>query len=165
MELDFSPETLPVLDRYLIIAREALAERTELEPLLVRAAGAYFGEVVRRVIEGFWRNASADTHHWHLCARHAFLSFNPAGMMAEALAPDSAGPPSELWIATEDRELVAQRLEALPRVSEEEYVLPSTRLEVIEFAHEALRARMRAEGIDDVLFEPDDYADMAPSRR
>src|SRR5262245_48959173 len=79
-ELDFTAETLSVLDHYVSTVAPTLGERPELGPLLARATGAYFGEVIRTVIPGFWRIPSANVHDWQLCCRHAFLWVNPVGI-------------------------------------------------------------------------------------
>jgi hypothetical protein len=52
VELDYEVETLPVLDEYLRIAAAGLADRPQAEPLVTRAVAAYFGEVVRRRMDG-----------------------------------------------------------------------------------------------------------------
>jgi hypothetical protein len=159
IELDYTPETLSVLDHYLAGARQSITERPELEPLIARSVGAYFGELVRRKQPSFWSLPTADAHDWRLCAREVFLAFNPIGVAYDALADgvEHDGPSSELRTAPEDRDVVAQRLEELPEVVESEYYLLSTRLEVIEAAALALRLDMQKSGVDDVRFEESDY--------
>jgi hypothetical protein len=161
IELDYTQDTLSVLDHYLAGARESIAERPDLEPLIARSAGAYFGELVRRTLPSFWSLPTADIHDWRLCAKRVFLAFNPIGVAYDALADgvDHDGPSSELRVAPEEREVVAQRLEELPEVPESEYYLLSTRLEVIEAAAMALRLEMQKGGVDDVSFEESDYDD------
>jgi hypothetical protein len=51
--LDYTPETLPVLDHYL---REVPADQEETVTLVAATAGAYFGEVARRLVDGEWRD-------------------------------------------------------------------------------------------------------------
>ncbi|HEX6245463.1 MAG TPA: DUF6278 family protein, partial [Polyangiales bacterium] len=46
LELDYTPDTLPLLDHYLQSAQDVSKE--EVLSLVAPAAGAYFGEVVRR---------------------------------------------------------------------------------------------------------------------
>src|SRR5438132_977199 len=59
-----------------------------------------------------------------------------------------------------DREAVVDRLADLPPVSDDEYYAPSTRIEVIDIAVEAIRARRMAAGEDaDDALTPDDYDD------
>ncbi len=158
---DFTPETLPLVDHYLGMVRESTEERPELLPLLARAVGAYFGEVVRRLLPSFWIIPSADAHEWRLCAVPVFLSLNPVGVAYDALHGTSEhdGPSSQLRLAPEEREVVDRRIAELPPVSEAEYFLLSTRIEVIEIAAEALRAQMLEGGSAGVEFDESDYAE------
>jgi hypothetical protein len=68
VELDYTPETLPVLDQYLSMARADMAERPELTPLVIRAAGAYFGRMVADLCGGFWLGAVAGVERGRVCA-------------------------------------------------------------------------------------------------
>ncbi len=159
VELDFSPETLPVLDHYVSIARSSIQDRPELLPLLARAVGSYFGEVFRASIGGFWRLPSANVVDWSVCARTVFLWFNPIGVAFDALAggPDHDGPRSQLHVAAGYRGAVDSRLAGLPEVADDEFVTLSTRFEVIDFAVDALRTAMRAEGYEDTEYSLGDY--------
>lgn len=158
VELDHEPETLPVLDQYLVMAKGAIADRPEIEPLVTQAVAAYFGEVVRRRIESFWRRRG-EPAEWDLCGRRALLSITPRGMVCDALAQrsDRPGPSSELVLAPDDQAIAEARLALLPEVSEEEYYLLSTRLEVLEVVYEALRDQMKREGRESIVFEESDY--------
>lgn len=157
---DYSPETLPLVDHYLDLVRDSIQERPELLPLIARAVGAYFGEVVRREVPGFWSIPSADAHEWRLCARPVFFSLNPIGVAYDSIHGTSEhdGPSSQLKLAPEEREVVDRRIAELPQVREEEYFLLSTRLEVIEIAADALRSQMLEGGQAGVQFDEDDYA-------
>jgi hypothetical protein len=159
VELDYTPETLPVLDQYLSVARAGMAERPELAPLVTRAAGAYFGRMIADLLDGFWLHADADVDRWRVCASPVFLAVNPAGIVAEALAGDSdATPNGKLLLAREDEALVARRLEAAPPLPEDEYFLLSTRLEALELALEALSTDQG--GLGTATFTAEDYADL-----
>ena len=59
IELDFTPETLPILDHYLRV--KAASPSPEVRDLLVPPLGAYFGEVVRRSMQGV---------RWHAPEEH-----------------------------------------------------------------------------------------------
>ncbi len=48
IDLDFTPDTLPLLDHHLKSARNEASESEDLRDLLASSAGGYFGEVVRR---------------------------------------------------------------------------------------------------------------------
>lgn len=158
-ELDFSPETLPLLDHYLSEARPALASKPELAELTAHAAGAYFGEVVRRQIRGFWRTPSASLHDFQVCSSVAFVAVNPFGVAYDALfgGPDHGGPRSNLRLAPEDHSYVAARLATVPEVPEDQFYLLTTRIEAIEITVEALRARLDEEGYSELEYTPEDY--------
>lgn len=159
-DLDFSQETLPVLDHYVATVRKDLAARPELGQLVARASGAYFGEVVRVVLPGFWRVPSANIHDYQLCFRSAFLWLNPLGVGYDALyaGAEHDGPRSMLRVAPDDREFLERRLATLPPVPEDQYHLFTTRLEVLEVAHEALVARLEEQGYSAVELTEEDYA-------
>lgn len=157
--LDYSVETLPVLDEYARQVRDTLELRPELRPLLAHAAGAYFGEVLCRTFGAFWRLPSSNVVDWQVCMRDVFAWLNPIGVAFDALAGPAghSGPGSELRVAPEARELVRARLARLDDVEEPEYYLFSTRMEVIELAVEELDRHMQESGYADTSFEADDY--------
>jgi hypothetical protein len=162
--LDGTIETLPVLDHYLELSREAIRERPELLPLLSRTIGAYFGRVVAGHFEGFWWFENADVHTWFVCMQRVFLALNPVGLVHEALAGANelealGGPPPDLRLAVEDRDLVQERLAALPPVADTDFWRLSVRVEGLEVAVAALREQMLEGGLADVSFEPSDYDD------
>jgi hypothetical protein len=165
LALDGNIETLPILDHYVRVSREAARERPELLPLLARTVGAYFGQVVADHFGGFWSLESPDVHTWHVCFRSVYLAFNPIGMAHAALTwsltgdEAVAGPPAELRLARKDREWVEQRLAALPPVREVDFFSLSTRVEAMEVAVAALGEQMALAGNADVVFDDDDYAD------
>ncbi len=160
-----SPETLPVLDHYVSEVRPQLGDRPELLALTANAVGAYFGEVVRRRIPGFWRLPSQNVHDWAVFSKVVFMSFNPFGVAYDALfqTNEHEGPRSMLRVAAEDREYLTRRLETIPPVPEDEYFLFTTRFEVIEVAAEALRARLEESGYSEIEYGDDDYdAELRP---
>jgi hypothetical protein len=161
VELDYDVETLPILDEYLRMASAGLKDRPEAAPVVTRAVAAYFGEVVRRRIDGFWRHREDPNDEWELCARRALLSLSPLGVVLDVLAASTEhdGPTGELRLSPEDQRLADERLARLPAVSDEEYYLLSTRQEVVEIVYEALRGRLKAEGRESLVFEESDYED------
>src|SRR5262249_46544401 len=66
VRLDFSAETLPLLDHYVASRREELVAKPETIGLVARAAGAYFGELVRRQFHSFWHAPTDDPSSWEL---------------------------------------------------------------------------------------------------
>jgi hypothetical protein len=159
VELDFSPETLPVVDHYATLVRAELETNPSLGPIAAAALGAYFGELLRLRFDGFWRVPSGNQHDWSVCSRHVFLAINPIGVGFDAVygGLDHDGPRSALRVAPEDRHYLDQRLAAIPPVPEDEYFLFSTRFEVVEIASEALAAKMEEEGYGGTEFSPEDY--------
>ncbi len=156
---DQTSDTLPLVDHYLQLSRAAIAERPELVPLITRSVGAYFGEVLRARVDGFWTLPNDDDQNWRLCSRAAFLSLNPIGAVYDALfdGTEHPGPSSELYLDPSDRERVEERLAALPEVRSEDYLLLSTRFDVMEIALAALLDGAAADGHADVRFGPEDY--------
>jgi len=67
VKLDFTPETLPLLDHYIGGARDVLSGRARptegAEPvdLVAQAAGAYLGEVIRRRHPCWWRSGDKES--------------------------------------------------------------------------------------------------------
>lgn len=158
VRLDYAAETLPVLDHYLALQRGELQTRTEAMGLVVRVAGAYFGEVARRRIGAFWKATQGDAVEWELCAEPIYLTFSPFAVAYDALHHgDEAGPTSHFELDDEDREAVEARLAELPQLAEDEFYLLSTRLEVLDIAVDAVKARMMAAGMGEVAFGLDDY--------
>jgi hypothetical protein len=168
LKLDHSPETLPLLDHYISTRRDELvsnglgdigvAGRPEVVGLVARAAGAYFGEVVRRQISSFWHAPSDDTSAWELRLEPVYLSFNPVAVAYDAITHgDEGGPTAHFQLDDEDREAVEARLAELPAASDDEFFSFSTRLEVLEIAVEAIKARMMASGLGEVSFADEDY--------
>lgn len=158
VELDGTPETLGILDHYVKEARADLEARPEGLPLVAAAVGAYFGEVVRGVFDAGWF-IEGDQEDWRLRMRNVYLSFNPLGVAREALTgEDAPGWHAHIEVDPGETEEVERRLQALPEVPEDEYYAPTTRFDVVELAITALRARMRASGLADVVFSDDDYS-------
>lgn len=155
--LDYTPETLPILDQYVRDARADVAERPETLAIVAAAAGAYLGEVMRKQFGGFWF-AQGDHEAWRLYFTHVYLACNPLGMAVEALTLlDAEGWHSHFEVDPADAEAVAARLGALPDVEEEAFALPTTRMEALTVVHDTLRGHMEAQNTADVEFGPDDY--------
>ncbi|HTN82644.1 MAG TPA: hypothetical protein VL242_03135 [Sorangium sp.] len=171
VRLDYRPETLPVLDHYLEQARRATSEKVEALPVVAHMAGVYFGEVIRRRHASWWRMDGEDPTYWQVEFASVYLAFSPVLFVREALTRDPSaepardqaedplsGDPAALELEDEDREAVAARLAELPPVSEDEYYAPSTRLEVIDIAVDAIRSRRLAAGDEtDASLGPGDY--------
>jgi hypothetical protein len=157
--LDFTPETLPLLDHYLSEVREELSAKPELAELTAHAAGAYFGEVLRRQFQAFWRMPSASLHDYQICSSVAFVAINPFGVAYDALyaSTDHGGPRSNLRLSGEDLPYITARLATVPEVPEDQYYLLTTRMEVMEITVEALRARLEEQGYSELEYTAEDY--------
>lgn len=158
-ELDFTPDTLPLLDHYLNEVREELSAKPELAQLTAHATGAYFGEVLRRQFQGFWRAPSDSLHDYQVCSSVAFVSINPFGVAYDALYGSTAhdGPRSNLRVAPEDQGYISARLATVPEVPEDQFYLLTTRIEVMEITVEALRARLEEQGYSEMEYTLEDY--------
>ncbi len=155
--LDFTPETLSLVDQWVRDARAELRIRPEAVEVVQSAAGAYLGEVIRRQFGARWV-ADGEVSGWRLCLSTVYCAFNPIGVAREALLLENAeGWHAHLDLDPGEKEAVEARLEALPHATEEEYYMPTTRFDVLWIVVDALRAGMQAGGLDDVRFDPDDY--------
>jgi hypothetical protein len=156
---DFTPLTLPIVDHYLKMARSEVKKRPEATDITAQAVGAYFGEVVRQTLTGFWHMPSPNFNDWSLMGQAAFVSFNPIGVGYEMLyaRPDYEGPSAQVRVAREDAELVAARLSALPPEREDAYYSLAVRYEAIEMIYECVRAQAEARGYNDMFYSAEDY--------
>jgi hypothetical protein len=157
VSLDGTPETLSLVDQYVRDARDAIKERPESIDLVAPAIGAYLGEVMRQQFGGAWA-AEGDYESYRLYFSTVYLSFNPIGMAREALLMMEAdGWNAHLSVDPGERDAIEARVAAMPDVDEEEYYLPTTRLEVVTAVVETLRTRAEDAGTGDVRFTKDDY--------
>jgi len=165
--LDFTSETLPILDHYCLAARQEIAAQPAALPLLTRAIGAYFGEVLRREHTGFWRAPSEDAHDWRICFNHALLAVSPVGMAYDLLCDTTEhdGPSSELQMSPDDRVIVARRLELLGEVDEQDFFRLSTRFDAIEVALAALGADVDTSDGVGPRYELEDYEELLFARQ
>lgn len=161
-KLDYSLETLPVLDHYIALAREDLKGRLgEIELLLAIAApaGAYLGEVIQKLFPLRWFCPSSEYHRWRVEFEHIFLSMNPIGVMVEALklAEDESWG-SSFRLMPGDELLAASALENTPDVSVEEYFAPSSRLEVLHTIVDVVWHAHINDSKIPKIWGPDEYA-------
>lgn len=163
---DEEVETLPLLDHYVRISRDALGDRPELLPLLQRTVGAYFGRVLAGHLGAGWVLLGPDVHTWFVACKSVCLAVNPVGIAHAALTwglpPElvEAGPSAELLLAREERSFIEQRLAALPQVQEGDYFTLSTRLETLEIVHAALAELAVQKGDADTEYEVEDYREL-----
>jgi hypothetical protein len=137
----------------------------ELEPVYLAFSP------VRIVLEAILRGGAPDRASGAGAADRASgagAASDKEGGGDDALAPSEDAPDEEevesalsaarLELEEEDHEAVMARLADLPPVSEDEFYATSTRLEVIDIAVEAIRARRMAAGEDaERMLRPEDY--------
>lgn len=166
LELDFSPETLPILDHYLARSIE-ITEKEEILDLVVRSAGAYFGEVVRRALGGArWHFPLDEPTACRIEFEHVFLCFNPLGMAREAIAAaDQPGWNAHLEVLPRDRPLLEQSLARMGEIREDDYHRLAVRFEVIEQVVATLEAAAISRGAHDERFAPPVYEEAARASR
>lgn len=158
IELDFTPDTLPLVDHWLTEAKGLDSDAAdEAQHLAAEAAGAYFGEVVRRTLPGFRWHVEKDTPRWRLEGESVFLAFNPLGMAEEAVL----GEPLEGWnahleVLPRDKGLLEQTLTRMGGIREDDYYRLAVRWEVLEQVLEALSAAKLARS-DEQTFGPEVY--------
>src|SRR5262245_38455213 len=113
VELDYTQDTLPILDHYLRLAPDETPD--DVLVLVAAASGAYFGEVVRRHFDkARWFAPEKDYGQWRVEFDECFLYLNPVGMVFEALARRE----HEQWSGSihtldEDREAAHNALDTL----------------------------------------------------
>jgi hypothetical protein len=185
---DYQLETLPLVDHWVAQARGAApgtrGPEAPVATVVAHAAGAYFGEVVRRRHAAWWSVEGDEPRAWEVQLEPAFLSLRPIDVVTLALRPssDAAAAPAPaavvadgaddadeadaeevggeltlLELDEDDRPAVAARLAELPEVSEEEYRSLATLIEVIDIAVEAVRSRRLGAGESEPHLSPEDY--------
>jgi hypothetical protein len=140
LELDYTPETLPLLDHY--VRTKAKPTSEEVRELLTPPLGAYFGEVVRRSldVEGVrWHVSGNDYASYRLEFEAFFLCFNPLGVAIEVLTDDDAeGYGAHFQLLDEARTTVEAALAESESVSAEDYYTFTMRFETLELVSSIL---------------------------
>jgi hypothetical protein len=158
IELDYTPDTLPLLDHYLRNASDV--SQQDVLSLVAPAAGAYFGEVVRRTLGPCrWHWVEGDFSACRLEFERCFLSFNPIGSaLATMLSGEAEHYGGELALLPEDEPMVKQSLERVGEVDEQDYYRLAVRYEVIEQVVSLLIEKAIASNELSRRFGPDVYA-------
>ncbi len=148
IDLDFTPDTLPLLDHHLQTARAEAEKSADLRELLATSAGGYFGEVVRRHLPfARWHVDEKDFASWRIEFGHVFLYFNPVGVAHEALrGRDVEGWQAHLEVLPSDRSLLEQALSRMGEIDADDYYTLSVRFEVLSQVVAALEAAQVARG-------------------
>jgi len=158
IELDYSPDTLPLLDHYLRSASNVSKE--DILNLVVPAAGAYFGEVIRRQLGPCrWHWVDGELANCRLEFERCFLSFNPIGSaLGTVLGAEADHYGGHLALLPEDEPLVKESLERVGEVRVEDYYRLAVRFEVIEQAVALLIDKAIAQNELSRRFGPEVYA-------
>jgi hypothetical protein len=155
--LDFTSETLSLVDQYVRDARKEILLLPSSAELISLSIGAYLGEVLRGAFGGEWE-AEGDPSTYRLCFSNVYLWTNPIGMGREALTTQMEdGWNAHLSTRGEDRIELEARLKSLPEVDEDEFYLPTTRYDSVHIAFEGLRARAVARGESEKRYRAADY--------
>ena len=144
VELDFSPDTLSLLDHY---AKEVIeSSEEEILALIAPMAGAYFGEVLCRHFNGRWHAPKDEHAEWRVELEPVFLFVNPVGVALDVIL-DAEGPyPSAIRVHEEDMKRVEEALKVYGDVRESDYFRFSVRFEALEQAVSALARRSNEPG-------------------
>jgi hypothetical protein len=151
--LDYSEESLAVLDHWLA---EVPADKPELIELVAPMAGAYFGELSRQRLGGSWLMPGLDPGSWRVQLTGRALSWSPVAMAAEAIAGAEVEGHDATLRAGADAQLVADRLEQLPPVTEQEFYSLTGRLEALTAVADYLADLSRLDREDEVDGDGDD---------
>lgn len=149
--LDLTPETLPLLDHYLSLARD---DRSPIVELVAQSAGAYFGEVVRGLYPARWHAPKDEPQRWRVELARCFVWFNPVDLALDAMGLQDDGA---FHVDQTERDALASALEILGDVTEEDFRRLSVRLEVLTALHDQVVARQDARGEREVFLGPEVY--------
>ncbi|MEM1031529.1 MAG: hypothetical protein AAF928_08450 [Myxococcota bacterium] len=142
VEPDFSLESLALVDHYVTEARVEMMERPEVLPLTAQTLGAYLGEIVRRRHACWWRIDRKDPGAWRLEFHQVYLAFYPIQVAYVCLTEEDDDTSfGGLEMPPADLDNLRDRLDRTPGVSEDLYYVPTTRLEVLDIAVDALLAQ------------------------
>jgi hypothetical protein len=155
---DLTPDTLPLLDHYLHTVRAA--PHDEVAGLIVPAAGAYFGELVRRQLgPARWHWDAEDPSACRLEFQHCFLSFNPLGSVLEAIQGGAVeGSGAHFSLLRDQEALVQESLARMGDIREDDFYRLAVRFEALEQIVSLLIENAAADGNEPRTFGPELYA-------
>lgn len=161
-DLDFTVETLPVLDHYCRTLRSAPGWSEHAEEISC-AMGVYFGEVIRRQLPSRWHLSVDGFHAWRLEFEPYFLCFNPLGIALEMLLEGDALGWNASYLTWNDAgEAIEARLRKIPDVAEDDFYTFSVRYEVLETVTEFLAGWTAKD--PPKLYDPAFYAEQIAAR-
>jgi len=145
MDLDYSAETLPIVDHH---CKSLDRNPSELDRLhrIALMVGAYFGEVVRRKFGGRWHADPKRPEAWRVELESCFLYFNPVGQAMELLFEgDVEGWNADFTTWPEAIQALVPVFDSMPAMRSTDFYTLSTRLEVLETIVHFLMINRRAE--------------------
>ncbi len=155
--LDFTGDTLPLIDQYVRDARAEVAVKPAAFDLVAQAIGGYLGEVMRRTFGGEWF-VDGEPRQYRLYFTRVKLSTNPLGLAREALRDGEEDEyPATFVVDPKYRDFVEAQLKEAPPVSADEFYLPSTRFDTCQVIVDLLIAKMDADGAERRRLTRDDY--------
>ncbi len=166
IELDYTAETLPILDHYLTLARKETiaasaaseAKQGSLLDLLATPAGAYFGEVVARTLDARFV-ARGESTSWRVEFPHVCLYFHPVGMALELLLDrEEPGSNAHFEVLPHEQNKLHDALGKLGTIEPERFFLFTTRYEALL---EVLTVLERGSEPGTERFSPEVYAALA----
>ncbi len=169
IELDYSDETLPLLDHYTRSLFEESKEMPSQEILTLVApmCGAYFGEVARRRFGTLrWHAPPEQYAEWRLEGERVFVYFNPIGLALEVLTEaDAPGWNAHMELRDEDRQAVEHAVELFGSVRESDYYSFAVRFETLDQVMEALVRETQRRREEQRSYGSDTYRRAAAERR
>ena len=158
-ELDFSSDTLPLLDHY--VKTVVPATEDEILSLVAPMVGAYFGSVIDQRIKACrWHAPEHQYSDWRLEMQRVFFFFNPVGIALEVISSsDSEGWNAHLQVAPQDRDAIEAAVGVYGDVRESDYYSFGVRFEVIEQVAETLMREAQRRGDAEREFGSQYYAD------
>jgi hypothetical protein len=153
---DFTTDTLPLVDEYLRRAPRQMSKA--VEELLISSVGSYFGEVIRRKLDGRWVTEHLPPAQWRIELRPCFLYFFPVGMAGEVRQGEvSAKRNGSFSTMARLRDRLESLLAAAPPVPEDEYFSLTGRSEILEtVADYLIGLKTEAQEVD-YQYSPRDY--------
>ena len=166
IELDFSSETLSVLDFFVeeMVKDENQgnspkpgdARRMNMVQLFAPTLGAYFGACLLQQFGGRFRHTEKDFTNWRFEFDSFFLRFNPAAVAASVIARKEIDGLSPALIASaKQMPLLQERFDAAPDIPEDDYFSFCTWFESIQIANEFLAEVYQKDGREDC--SPENY--------
>ena len=152
IELDYSPEMLPLLDHYAKTVLDSPEE--EIMQLTAPLCGAYFGETLRRALpKSRWHAPKGEHADWRLEFENVFLYFNPVGIALDVILEAEGPYESHLGTRDGDADVVKHALGLFGHARETDFYSFALNYEVIEQVVMSLARQSSGERFDAKAYE------------